>query len=248
MKQIIKSTAIALTFSSLLNQTSTAAMLLIDNPGFEDTTGQSTFNEFTFGTPAGWEVYDPFDIHPSSGLFIGTLMPNGTEFFDSTAPEGNRVAILYNSSRRGEGEYGVTQVLTNTLQADTLYTLTVEVGNIASGTDLNGTFYNLNGNPGYRVELLAGGTVIASDDNGLAIPEGEFGLSTVNFIADAAHTQLGQNLEIRLINENIQTFDPNAFLEIDYDDVILSAVPVPEPNSALLLGMASIVILRRNRD
>ncbi len=69
-------------------------------------------------------------------------MPNGTEFFSNTAPEGDRVAILYNRLRRGDGEYGYTQVLTDSLQADTLYTLTVEVGNIASGTDINGTFYN----------------------------------------------------------------------------------------------------------
>ncbi|MGJ8655984.1 MAG: PEP-CTERM sorting domain-containing protein [Akkermansiaceae bacterium] len=243
MKQIIKSLA----FTFLLTQTSSAAMLVVQNPGFEDTTGQNPYGEFTFGRPTGWQVYDPFEIHPSSGLAIGTLLPNGTEFFNTTAPEGNRVAILYNRSRRGDGEYGYTQVLTNTLLADTLYTLTVQVGNIASGTDLNGTFYNLNGNPGYRVELLAGGSVISSDNNGLTIPEGEFALSTVTFLADGSHPQLGQNLEIRLVNENFLTADPDAFLEIDYDDVQLSAVPVPEPHSAAMLAIASSVILFRRR-
>jgi hypothetical protein len=243
MKLIIKSLIIA----SLLSQSTPAATLVIENSGFEDTSGQTTFGEFTFGRPVGWQVYDPFDIHPSSGLSTGTLMPNGTDFFNDTAPEGDRVAILYNRTRRGDGEYGYTQVLTNSLQANTLYTLSVEVGNIASGTDINGSFYNLNGNPGYRVELLAGGTVISSDDNGLNIPEGNFALSTVTFMTDGSHAQLGQSLEIRLVNENIQTADADAYLEIDYDDVRLSAVAVPEPCSVLLLGIACCGFLLRKK-
>jgi hapalindole H/12-epi-hapalindole U/12-epi-fischerindole U synthase len=244
MKQTIKSLIIA----GIISQSASAAILLIDNPGFEDISGQGTFGEFTLDTPNSWDVYDPFDIHPSAGLFLGTLMPNGVEFFNTVAPEGDRVAILFNSSRRGEGEYGITQVLTDTLQANTLYTLTVEVGNIASGTDLGNTFYNLNGNPGYRVELLAGGVLLSSDDNGLIIPEGEFALSTVTFMTDGSHAQLGQTLEIRLINENIQTFDPNADLEIDFDDVRLSAVAIPEPSSVFLIAIAAGgLLLRRKR-
>ena len=34
-------------------QAVSAAPLTVVNAGFEDTSGQSVFNEFTFGTPAG---------------------------------------------------------------------------------------------------------------------------------------------------------------------------------------------------
>ena len=53
--------------------------------------------------------------------------------------------------------------------------LLVDIGNIATGIAISGQTFFLDGLPGYRVELLAGGTVIASDNNSLAgsIAEGE---------------------------------------------------------------------------
>lgn len=52
-----------------------ATNVSILNPGFEDTTGQVSFNEFTFGPPiAGWDLYDPnvFEVigTPDSSLVI----------------------------------------------------------------------------------------------------------------------------------------------------------------------------------
>ncbi len=77
-----------------------AAPIAIVNSGFEDTSGQTTFNEFTFGTPTGWTQHDPNGIIVGAGngqdVFLGTLQPNGTDFFNTTAPEGNKVAILFN--------------------------------------------------------------------------------------------------------------------------------------------------------
>lgn len=58
------------------------------------------------------------------------------------------MCILFNSGREGEGEYGYEQTLAETLQAYTSYSLSVEVGNIASGTAQNGTFFNLDEFPG----------------------------------------------------------------------------------------------------
>lgn len=231
-----------------------ADLVTVQNAGFEDTSGQTMLNEFTFGTPAGWSLYDPNSIEPDPGTFVGTLQPNGTDFFNSTAPEGDRVAILFNSGREGAGEYGFEQTLAATLQANTDYSLSVEVGNIASGTDQNGNFYNLDEFPGYRVELLAGGVVIAQDNNSLTIAEGEFSTSTVNFSVGAAHAQLGQALGIRLVNLNVipagytQITSPD--LEVDFDNVMLDATSVPEPASLWLMslcGMGMIVTRRRRR-
>ena len=217
-----------------------ASSIPIINPGFEDVSGQTVFNEFTFGEPAGWDLYDPNSIIPDAGTFTGTLEPNGTDFFNTTAPEGNRVSILFNSGREGEGEYGYVQTLADTLQANTEYSLTVEVGNIASGTAQNGTFFNLDEFPGYRVELLAGGVMIAQDNNSLAIPEAEFATSIVPIMVGTTHAQLGQNLGIRLVNLNVIpggfTQDTSPDLEVDFDDVVLSATAIPEPSTLLLLG------------
>ncbi len=204
-----------------------AELIPVANAGFEDVSGQSAFNEFTFGTPVGWTLYDPNNIVPNPGVFVGTLLPNGTDFFNTTAPEGNLVSILFNRDSEGDGEYGYEQTLTATLQANTDYALSVEVGNIASGFATDGTFFNLDEFPGYRVELLAGGVVIAEDINALVIPEGEFATSTVSLSVGAGHAQLGQNLGIRLVNLNIipagftQMTSPD--LEVDFDNVILSA-------------------------
>ncbi|MEL6111037.1 MAG: hypothetical protein AAFU85_33940, partial [Planctomycetota bacterium] len=68
-------TCLALLASSLFAKKSVNAdFVTVVNPGFEDTTGQSTFNEFTFGTPAGWDLYDPNGIVGSEGVFVGTLL------------------------------------------------------------------------------------------------------------------------------------------------------------------------------
>jgi hypothetical protein len=230
-----------------------AAPVAVANAGFEDTTGQTVFNEFTFGEPAGWSYYPtpPAGIIGSSGVFTGTLEPNGVDFFDTTAPEGVKVAILFNDSREGEGEYGYVQTLGVNLEADVLYELQVEVGNIGSGVASNGTPFNLDEFPGYRVELLAGGVMIAEDDDTLAIPEYEWATSTVNFLTDAGHPQLGQPLAIRLVNQNVippgYTQGDSPDLEVDFDDVALEATPVPEPAAMLPIGAGLVAALHRYR-
>ena len=219
--------------------------LAITNAGFEDTSGQSTYNEFTFGVPVGWSVYDPSGITGDSGVYHGTLEPNGTDFFPVTAPEGDRVAIFFNSGEKGSGEYGFTQTLAEVLSPNTRYTLTVQVGNITSGTDEGGTAYDLSNFPGYRVDFIAGGSVIASDDDSLTIAEGAWETSTVTYTTGSTVTP-GQNIGIRLVNLNATDEAPDN--EVDFDDVQLTAVAVPEPRLAtLLVSLFSASFLVRRR-
>ena len=235
-----------------------AAPVAVVNAGFEDTTGQSVFNEFTFGIPTGWTAYNPFGVIPGGGfgggVFPGTLQPNGVDFFAQTAPEGDRVAILFNEQPTGgTGEYGFEQTLGATLQANTNYTLTVEVGDIDSGFATNGAFFDLEGFPGYRIDLLAGGSVIVSDNNSLAgsLVEGLFSTATLSIDIGAAHALLGQNLGIRLVNLN----NPQGAsdLEVDFDDVQLNATAISEPGmiALALLGLSALglgrVAARRRR-
>lgn len=233
---------------------SSAEVITITNPGFEDTTGQLVFNEFTRGIPTGWSQYNPNGLQGgflSNEYWIGTLEPNGTDFFTTTAPEGNLVGILYNEIDEGNGEYGFSQTLSDTLQANTRYELSVEVGNIASGTASGGATFNLDGFPGYRVDLLAGGVVIAQDNDSLVIPEGEFLTSTVTLDVGASHAQLGQTLGIRLVNLNIippgYVDAPLTALEVDFDDVVLNTTAIPEPSTYAMLFLAGICGLLYSR-
>ncbi|MEC8554796.1 MAG: PEP-CTERM sorting domain-containing protein [Planctomycetota bacterium] len=251
---LLQATAILLTLSAVnSSKPAHADLVTVSNYGFEDLSGQSVFNEFTFGTPTGWDLYDPNGIVPSAGVFTGTLLPNSTEFFNTTAPEGARVSILFNSSREGDGEYGFEQTLGETLQANMSYTLSVDVGNIASGFATNGAFFNLDEFPGYRIDLLAGGQVIASDNDLLNIAEGEFETSTIQFDTMANHALLGQNLGIRLVNLNnipigfTQATSPD--LEVDFDNVRLdaSSLAVPEPSSFVVMLCSLVGIGMRRR-
>ena len=205
--------------------------LAITNPGFEaDEVSKGCFEGLL---PTAWPVYDPNGILDGVGDAVGGLnLPPGSVWFPAGAPEGNHVALVFLSTDIGEGPAGLTQVLGDTLQADTIYTLSVQVGNIASGTgpppcDVFG-FFDLDGFPGYQVQLLAGGVVIAEDDNSLAgtIPEGEFRLSTTELTVGKTHPQLGDTLEIRLINLNVAESPRNPGIEVDFDDVNLVAQPV----------------------
>ena len=246
---------VLIVIAASLNVTaSRAAPVTVVNAGFEDTSGQTTFNELTFGTPAGWVQYDPNSIIVGSGngpdVFLGTLEPNGTDFFNTTAPEGSKVAILFNrDGSTGAGEYGLEQTLSTTLQANTRYELAVEVGNIASGTAVNSEFFNLDGFPGYRIELLAGGVVIGQDNNTLGglIPEGEFLTSVFTVDVGAVHAQLGQNLGIRLVNLNVvDGAFPTADLEVDFDDVHLEATALSAPGSLMIFSMIfGLLVVRR---
>ena len=244
----------ALVFLVLFPITLPAEELFITNPGFEDISGESAYNEFTFGPLPGWSLYDSGNPLPITDggdgptYYIGTLRPTERdpvgnpgvyENFPDGALEGIRVGIAFNYSFAGNGgEYGFFQQLGATLQGDTTYTLQVLVGNITSGYAVDSTYFDLRGFPGYRIDLMAGGAVLASDANTLAgaIPDGTFGLSTVSFTTTSNPDHLGEFLGIRLVNLNVvDPAFPGADLEVDFDDVRLTAEAVPEPAAGLLV-------------
>ena len=220
--------------------------LTVVNPGFEDITGETPQFEFTFGPLNGWDLYNP---QFNSGVFIGTLTPVEADpvgdpgvyiNFTDGAAEGDRLGIAFLSRADylagNQGEFGVVQTLGDALAPNTRYTLSVEIGNIASGQSQGFGFFNLAGFPGYRVDLLAGGVPIASDFNTLAgsIPDGAWATSSFNFTTGTSlivegQQRIGQALGIRLVNLNVpdltNTDTTNADLEVDFDQVALLATP-----------------------
>ena len=230
-----------------------AVMIPIVNPSFEDdTVAPNTFPVVPAVSLPGWTAVDPGGILASSNNAVGVINPTGSTFYPGGAPDGDNAAIIFLGDNIGTTPVSLTQVLTDSLQANTRYTLTVEVGNIASGTgsppfDVFGPF-DLDGFPGYRVQLLAGGEVIAEDDNELfgSIPEGTFATSVVEVTIPEAHPQLGEPLEVRLTNLNEEDTPEDPGIEVNFDNVRLDANEVPEPaSSAMLLACALYLCPRR---
>nr|QIC52997.1 Stig cyclase [Westiellopsis prolifica SAG 16.93] len=197
-----------------------AVSIPINNAGFEDPFIE-VVDDYTVDTPPSWTTYNPNNLIPekrttwTSNNGVGYVGP-GTQFYNQAAPEGRNIGYIYLAQKPGSGIAGFEQILNATLEPDTKYTLKVDVGNFA------GTFKGVSfaGFPGYRVELLAGDTVLAADHNNLFIKEGEFKTSTVTYTTTAKDLHLGQKLRIRLIN-----LLQDKFSGLDFDNVRLTAEP-----------------------
>jgi hypothetical protein len=220
-----------------------AAMISVTNPGFESPAlADGTFN--TTVLPTGWSAYGYVDVF--AGRDLGVLNPATTVLYAEPVPEGSNVGVVFLLTG-GPTESGLQQTLADTLQVGMTYTLNVQVGNIAP----DGGSFDFTGFPGYRVDLMAGALLIASDNNTLLPGEGRFLQSTVTAVIGASHPAAGQPLGIRLVS-----LDGPTGIEVNFDDVRLEAVAIPEPatTSAMvaggLLALASIrrQIRRRRRE
>lgn len=168
-------------------------------------------------------MYNPDGLIPAQttddSSATGAFNPSVNNY-PAGVPEGNNVGYGFLVEAPGSGEAGLSQILDARLAANTRYTLSVEVGNPTGDDPVPGISFP--GFPGYRIELLAGGQVLAADNNSLSIAEGTFSTSTVTYVSSATNSLLGQPLEIRLIN-----LLQGPGIEVDFDDVRLTAKAIP---------------------
>jgi len=217
-----------------------AELITVQNAGFETLSlANNTFNVSSPG-PAGWSAYGTINHNNRS---IGVVNPTGSTLYPGGAPEGRNVGVVFlmdnpgNQSQFAGIESGLVQTLSATLQTNTRYTLTVEVGNMATDPSPQHAFA-FTGFPGYRVDLLAGGQVIASDNNSLLPSEGTFLTSQFSLSIGASHVLAGQALGIRLVNLNAA---PG--IEVNFDNIRLDATAIPEPATfASLLGIVTLAL------
>jgi len=217
-----------------------AQSIIITNASFESpVTPSTTFSGSMSTAPPGWAVYN---LGATNNLRqFGVLNPTGTLFFPGGVPHGSNVGVVFLQNTTSIAEAGLQQTLSSTLQLNTTYTLQVAVGNIARDPRPPFNAFNFNGFPGYRIDLLAGTTVIASDLNLLAPAEGAFLTSTLNATIGDVRQFAGQPLGIRLVNLN------GSGIEVNFDDVRLQATPVPEPTGLLLIAIATVGAAARLR-
>lgn len=209
--------AFCVIFVAVLNAvggSASAGLLTVINPSFES---QSlAVNAFTVGTLTGW----------SAPGVQGAFRP-GPTIYTAGIPDGNNVAF----SHTGGGT--ISQILSDVLTANTLYTLSVNVGD-----RLDLTF------SGYSINLLAGSTVLASTSTPVPL-NGRFATATVQFQTLATHANLGALLQIQLITT------PGG--QVNYDNVRLdgtAVAAVPEPASIAMwsLGALGMMFARRKRQ
>ena len=210
-----------MSFVLLLAVTGTASAdeqaITIDNPGFEDPVLDE--DDYTWGDVPGWTLVggEATGIEGS-----GVWNVTSSDFNPGIAPEGENVLF---TEYLPEGiAKGVAQVLTETFAADTDYTLTVEIG--------NSWYYYFSG---YSVQLLAGGVVIAEDNDTLWPKYYKWATSIIHYTYDSADSALvGQPLEIRLLNLELDKDNPPAdeVVGVEFDNVKLSYGP-PEARNPL---------------
>jgi hypothetical protein len=190
----------------------------IQNASFEITnpltTPCGTGCAFNGGPIPGWTTV---------GGLQGTWQPSSA-YFTSPVPDGSLVAYSNGGT--------ISQTLSASLAANTLYTLTVAVGN-----RLDAVVNNLATT--YIIQLFAGNTLLNSiTGSNTTIPLGTFMDVSFNYLAGV--TVPSGNLSIVLSSVGPQS---------DFDNVRLTATPVPEPGSLTLLvaglGLALVMLRRR---
>ena len=197
------------------------SLISIVNAGFEDPVLIDGDYDWSLDNQ-GWGYF------ANSG-YIGSWNP-GAGDYGGIAPKGQNVGWA-NPNDGVPG--GFAQVLTETLAAETTYTLTVEVGNTP------GYYWS-----GYKVQLLTGGTegdsgdsyanpitggtLIAQDDNTLIIADNTFKTSTVTHTSgsEVSDPNVGLPIQIRLL-----AIGPDYNYEVDFDNVKLSSDPPPPVSS-----------------
>lgn len=180
----------------------TTEPITILNPSFEfPATPNDSF--ITTAPPTDWVAYGAIN---NGNRSVGVLNPNTTTLYLEAVPHGSNVGVTFLMDNAGNhlqfnnSPAGMEQTLTAQLQVNSRYVLTTYVGNLGPGTPP--APFAFTGFPNYRIELLAGGVVIAQDSNTLLPGEGRFLVSTVSVTIGANHAQSNQNLGIRLINLN----------------------------------------------
>jgi hypothetical protein len=133
-------------------------------------------------------------------------------YFNGSIPEGNNVTF--------SNAPAISQLLDYYLLPNTMLTLSVDVGWRLDKLE-----------PGYEIQLLAGGNLLVSGFESLI--QGEFVTTVLNYGVTSSNPFLGEQVELLLVNKKYGESTQIAFDNISLQNEML---PIPEPSTLLLLG------------
>ncbi len=222
------------TFAASGNKLAQADELTVFNAGFEDPAlpdgewipnpNQGWFTADMVAWELGYyDVFDPGEWFPGEENFpdqedAGVWNPDaGSGFTGSKAFAGENTGWALSA---GGLEWGLSQIVTDTLQANTKYVLGAQVGN---------AFYNASDvTADYRLELLAGNILLATDSG--ASPHADSWEShSLTYKSGPDPAQHGKQLEIRLIAVNYVDGQGVDGYQVDFDEVSLTAEEIGAP-------------------
>jgi len=222
VENLMKATTIFL-FLSILVLAFTTAPAFADNITIQNASFEMR-NDLNFPCGTGCAYNNgPIPDWTTTGGQQGSWQPSSA-YFSSPVPDGSLVAYSNGGT--------ISQTLSDSLLANTLYTLSVALGN---------RFDVISNNLAttYLIQLFAGNTLLNSitGSNALITP-GTFMDVSLDYPSGA--TLPAGNLSIVLSSLGPQS---------DFDNVRLTATPLPEPGSLTLLaaglGLALFVFRRR---
>jgi formylglycine-generating enzyme required for sulfatase activity len=179
--------------------------IAVSNPSFEAT--PLADGQFKAAPIPGWTTGtgDPAGVQNWTDKQYAGADDDSSGSPHSSIPDGRNSAIS-----RGPA---ISQILSETLEANVRYELSIAIGHRAD----NARFPE-----SYRIQLAAGGVVLAEDNNTLKPRPGEWLTSTVSYMVDNSHPQLGKPLEIRILTSNDTT--GTGRVQANYDHVRLAKI------------------------
>lgn len=226
-----------------------ATPITINNAGFENGSlplaGNGFSSQVVFGSalsPSGGTLPDWTWTYSSLDTAAGLFAPSpGGNNWTSTWWSGNNIGYLQVTD--GFAIY-LAQTLNATLMNDSTYTFSALIGNRSFSPYAN-----------YSLQLLAGGTLLASSGNNAAASGNTSGFDSLIYNSGAANPFAGQTLSIRIQSIGAAGSTRAVPTEVFFDDISLdvvsnssSAVPEPSTWAAACLGLAGIVLSRRPRQ
>ena len=158
---------------------------------------------------------------PDSSIYHGGGAMNYMDFntYDQVAPEGVNTGYIRTPNRNYDTY--LNQHLPIKLQANSRYDMSVLVGQPQKWNSTQ--CYRDESGPDYHLELVAGGAVVYRTDRTDSPPDAEtWDLATLSWTCPPDHTQLGQEMEIRLFvhyQNDIPCDSTYGEYQINFDDV-----------------------------
>ncbi len=220
-------------------------VLQIINPSFEDdviprdgdpeTVADATDDFDADLVPTGWTEFDDGRNNAAAGDARGIVSHASDAFFNVSLT--NTPDQDVNDQSFFTAQRDIFQVLSDTLEANTTYTLSVDIGDLVAGSD-GGASGTPAVNLGYG--SFTGENVVLTLDQRNQPPQtdGDWVTWTGEFTTSSMPIGFGEQLRIELTNgTNVGWFD----------NVRLSATTVPEPTSLGMLAVGLFCLASRSR-